>query len=71
MPNQPSIIDRTSGVDQQMAGLAMKLGGIPVVWGVIMAQMLLWAKESGVGRPPDRSGSGPPVQLSPRPPGLA
>jgi putative membrane protein len=64
----PRVHGLSAGVDQQLAGLAMKLGGIPIVWGVILAQMLLWAKESGVGQPPVRTVRTPPV--TPSPPGL-
>lgn len=32
--------------DQQAAGFIMKLAGIPVVWGMIVATMLRWAAES-------------------------
>ena len=35
-----------AATDQQMAGLIMKLGGIPIVWGAIIAMMLRWADES-------------------------
>jgi cytochrome c oxidase assembly factor CtaG len=64
----PRVHGLDAGIDQQLAGLAMKLGGIPIVWGVILAQMILWAKESGVGQPPVRAAR--PPQVSPEPPGL-
>ncbi|HAF69025.1 MAG TPA: hypothetical protein DCX77_07890 [Acidimicrobiaceae bacterium] len=32
--------------DQQLAGLVMKLGGIPVVWGTIVALMYRWSELS-------------------------
>ena len=32
--------------DQQLAGLVMKLGGIPVVWGTIVALMYRWSEVS-------------------------
>ncbi len=32
--------------DQQLAGLVMKLGGIPVVWGTILALMYRWSEVS-------------------------
>jgi len=51
-------------VDQQMAGLIMKLGGIPIVWGVILGQMVLWANEAGVGKPPPRVPRAAPVPPS-------
>ena len=37
--------------DQQMAGLIMKLGGIPIVWGAIIAMMMRWADESKTASP--------------------
>ena len=31
--------------DQQIAGLVMKLGGIPIVWGTLLAMMVKWMAE--------------------------
>lgn len=50
----PRVHGVAADVDQQMAGLIMKLGGIPIIWGAILAQMLKWANEIGVGHPPVR-----------------
>ncbi len=56
--------------DQQMAGLIMKLGGIPIVWGMIALMMLRWSDESRAQGEVDRaaakaaaqSGSQPEIQ---------
>ncbi|WP_419944251.1 cytochrome c oxidase assembly protein [Candidatus Poriferisodalis sp.] len=42
----PRFYGLDAATDQQMAGLIMKLGGIPIVWGAIIAMMLRWADES-------------------------
>ena len=45
--------------DQQLAGLVMKLGGIPIVWGTIAVLMYRWSEssrgESAGVQPPKRS----------------
>jgi putative membrane protein len=56
----PRVYGISAEVDQQMAGLIMKLGGTPIIWGAIAGQMVLWAKESGVGQPPARAPAAPP-----------
>jgi putative membrane protein len=33
--------------DQQMAGLIMKLGGIPIIWGSIVVIMMRWSEQNG------------------------
>jgi putative membrane protein len=48
--------DATS--DQQLAGVIMKLGGIPIVWPVIGAMFARWARESSVT---PASGPSPPA----------
>ena len=47
----PRFYGLDAATDQQMAGLLMKLGGIPIVWGAIMAMMLRWADESRRAEP--------------------
>ena len=42
----PRFYGLDAATDQQTAGLIMKLGGIPIVWGTIIAMMLRWADES-------------------------
>ncbi len=42
----PRFYGLDAAADQQMAGLIMKLGGIPIVWGAIVAMMLRWADEA-------------------------
>ncbi len=42
----PRFYGLDAATDQQMAGLIMKLGGIPIVWGAIVAMMLRWADEA-------------------------
>jgi putative membrane protein len=48
--------------DQQLAGLVMKLGGIPVVWGTIAVLMYRWSEisraDSEASRAPRTAGSG-------------
>ena len=34
-----------AATDQQLAGLIMKLGGIPIVWGTIIVMMMRWADQ--------------------------
>jgi putative membrane protein len=47
----PRVHEIAAGTDQRLAGLVMKLGGIPVVWGAIVAMMNRWAKAEGYGEP--------------------
>lgn len=47
----PRVHGIAAGVDQRLAGLVMKLGGIPVVWGTIVVLMTRWAKSEGYGEP--------------------
>ena len=42
----PRFYGLDAATDQQTAGLIMKLGGIPIVWGTIVAMMMRWADES-------------------------
>lgn len=42
----PRFYGLDAATDQQMAGLIMKLGGIPIVWGTIVAMMMRWSDES-------------------------
>lgn len=42
----PRFYGLDAATDQQIAGLLMKLGGIPIVWGAIIAMMLRWADEA-------------------------
>ncbi len=42
----PRFYGLDAATDQQTAGLIMKLGGIPIVWGTIIAMMMRWADES-------------------------
>ena len=42
----PRFYGLDAATDQQMAGLIMKLGGIPIVWGTIIAMMMRWSDES-------------------------
>ena len=47
----PRFYGLDAATDQQTAGLIMKLGGIPIVWGTIIAMMLRWADESRASSP--------------------
>ena len=47
----PRFYGLDAATDQQTAGLIMKLGGIPIVWGAIIAMMLRWADESRASSP--------------------
>lgn len=47
----PRFYGLDAATDQQMAGLIMKLGGIPIVWGTIIAMMLRWADDSKKASP--------------------
>lgn len=47
----PRFYGLDAATDQQMAGLIMKLGGIPIVWGTIIAMMMRWADESKTASP--------------------
>jgi putative membrane protein len=70
----PPIISRA--VDQQAAGLVMKLGGVPIVWGTMLALMIKWSQEpAGLradrtlpARPPSRAPGAGPARAR-RPPG--
>jgi len=47
--------------DQQIAGLVMKLGGIPIVWGTMLAMMMKWMaepREAPVPAPPSAAQPG-------------
>ena len=41
--------------DQQLAGLVMKLGGVPVVWGTIAALMHKWTETTRKATEAERS----------------
>lgn len=44
----PRVIDAfDSGDDQSMAGVLMKLGGLPIVWSTMLGLMIKWAKSEG------------------------
>ena len=64
----PPIISRT--VDQQAAGLVMKLSGVPIVWGTMLALMIKWSQDpAGLKADhalPARPAGPPPLR---RPPG--
>lgn len=69
----PRVYSIPADADQQMAGLLMKLGGIPIIWGTILAQMVKWAEESGIGQGPARrvtsaSAPAPPLRGTGTPP---
>lgn len=45
----PRVITQWSAVeDQQFAGVIMKLGATPIVWGTILALFIRWTNESGL-----------------------
>ncbi|MDG2040964.1 MAG: cytochrome c oxidase assembly protein [Ilumatobacter sp.] len=41
----PRFHSLAADTDQQIAGLVMKLGGIPIVWGTMLAMMMKWMAE--------------------------
>ncbi len=49
----PRVHGLAADTDQQMAGLIMKLGGIPIVWGTIAVMMVKWwdQERSDTGAP--------------------
>ena len=51
----PRVHNLGAATDQQIAGLVMKLGGIPVVWGTMLAMMSNW-----MSQPRDRTAPVPP-----------
>ncbi len=40
----PRVHGLSAGTDQQMAGLIMKIGGIPIIWGTMLAIMVAWLR---------------------------
>ena len=45
----PSVLSSWSALeDQQFAGVIMKLGATPIVWGAILAMFIRWTNESGL-----------------------
>ncbi len=51
----PRFYGLSAANDQQMAGLIMKLGGIPLVWGMILVMMFRWSDESRAQGVADRA----------------
>ncbi len=43
----PRVLGIEAGQDQAGAGLVMKIGSIPVIWGTLLAMMIRWAREEG------------------------
>jgi len=43
----PRVHNIGATTDQQLAGLIMKLGGIPIIWGSIVIIMMRWSEQSG------------------------
>ncbi|HSL57691.1 MAG TPA: cytochrome c oxidase assembly protein [Acidimicrobiales bacterium] len=43
----PRVGELSSSGDQQLAGVLMKLGGLPVIWGTMFALMVKWARAEG------------------------
>ncbi|MEM9034801.1 MAG: cytochrome c oxidase assembly protein [Actinomycetota bacterium] len=44
----PRVFGLEAGTDQAMAGLIMKVGSIPVIWGTLLVMMMRWARDEGV-----------------------
>ena len=44
----PRVFGLEAGTDQAMAGLIMKVGSIPIIWGTLLAMMMRWARDEGV-----------------------
>lgn len=47
----PRVWGLSADDDQQLAGILMKIGNIPVVWAVIFVTFVKWATEEGRGEP--------------------
>jgi putative membrane protein len=43
----PRVWGITAGSDQAAAGLIMKLGGMPIIWGTMLGLMIKWARAEG------------------------
>jgi hypothetical protein len=52
----PRVGGLDAGVDQQLAGVLMKIGNVPLLWPAIGVLFARWARESGGPAPRDRSG---------------
>ncbi|MCB0989594.1 MAG: cytochrome c oxidase assembly protein [Acidimicrobiales bacterium] len=51
----PRVHGMSAATDQQLAGLVMKLGGIPVVWGTMLVLMVRWmGQDRKPPTPPER-----------------
>lgn len=45
----PRTFGITNRADQALAGAFMKIGGLPVIWGTMLALMIRWGREEGHG----------------------
>jgi putative membrane protein len=43
----PRVWNISAGTDQAAAGVLMKLGGMPIIWGTMLVLMLKWARAEG------------------------
>lgn len=49
----------SAGADQAAAGLVMKIGSIPIIWGTLLVMMVRWGEAEGVPSDPPKRRSGP------------
>lgn len=63
----PRVHGLAADTDQQIAGLVMKLGGIPIIWGTMLAMMIRWMEQPKADPTPPPAPSRPPAQPDPEP----
>jgi hypothetical protein len=50
----PPVLGLSASTDQQLAGLIMKVGNIPILWPVLLVLFLRWARVDREATPPPR-----------------
>ena len=60
-----------AGTDQQIAGLVMKLGGIPIIWGTMLAICVKWLRPAEFSAGTRISGDGTVIPSSSEPDAVA
>ena len=54
----PPVFDISAANDQQMAGLIMKVGNIPILWPVLLVLFVRWSRADAAATPPPRPPAG-------------
>jgi cytochrome c oxidase assembly factor CtaG len=54
----PPVFDISAANDQQMAGLLMKVGNIPILWPVLLVLFVRWSRADAAATPPPRPPAG-------------